>query len=54
NETILIEVFEFAYLESSDKVVICASSDYYRQAVFSDICIKIDESEQDDYLTDNG
>ncbi|CAG8646866.1 2985_t:CDS:2 [Gigaspora rosea] len=53
-EAISIEVFEFAYLDNDYKVTICASSNYYGQVAFSDVCVKMDESEQDDYLTDNG
>ncbi|CAG8821491.1 19003_t:CDS:1, partial [Racocetra fulgida] len=51
--TILIEVFDFAYLGNNDRVIIHASN-YYNQAAFSDVCIEMDELEQDDYLTDNG
>ena len=54
NEIIQIEVFEFAYLDNDHKVVIRTSPNYYGQAVFSDVCVKMDESEQDDYSTDNG
>ncbi|CAG8738235.1 17832_t:CDS:1, partial [Racocetra fulgida] len=53
NKTILIEVFDFAYLDN-DRVIICASPNYYNQAAFSDVCIEMDELKQDDYLTDNG
>lgn len=53
-ETVWIEVFEFAYLDNNDKIVIRASPHYYGQAVFSDVCVEMDESEQDDYWTDNG
>ena len=53
NETIQIEVFEFAYLNNDHRVVIRASPNYYGQAAFSDICIEMDESENY-YLTDNG
>lgn len=52
NETIKINVFEFAYLDNN--VVIRATPNYYGQASFSDVCVEMDESEQDDYLTDNG
>ncbi|GBC03319.1 hypothetical protein RclHR1_05070003 [Rhizophagus clarus] len=54
DETIQIEIFEFAYLDNDYKVVICASSNYHGQAIFSDVCVEMDESEQDDYWTDNG
>jgi len=54
NETIQIEVFEFAYLDNDNRIIIRASPNYYGQAAFSDVCIEMDESEQDDYLTDNG
>ncbi|RGB22249.1 hypothetical protein C1646_776410 [Rhizophagus diaphanus] len=54
NETIQIEVFEFAYLDNNHKVVIHASPNYYGQAVFSDVCVEMDESELNDYSTDNG
>ncbi|CAB4480045.1 unnamed protein product [Rhizophagus irregularis] len=54
NETIQIEVFEFAYLDNDYKVVIRASPNYYGQTAFSDICVEMDESEQNDYLSDNG
>ncbi|CAG8792058.1 32809_t:CDS:2, partial [Gigaspora margarita] len=53
-ETISIEVFKFAYLNNDYKVAIRASSNYYRQVAFSDVCVEMDESEQDNYLTDNG
>ncbi|CAB5391216.1 unnamed protein product [Rhizophagus irregularis] len=81
NETIKINVSEFAYLDNSqDHIIITgrkvknqasishrlmpdfslfdlcirATPNYYGQACFSDICVEMDESEQDDYLTDNG
>ena len=55
NEIIWIELFEFAYLDNEDhKIIIRASPNYYGQAVFSDVCVEMDESEQDDYSTDNG
>ncbi|CAB5345933.1 unnamed protein product [Rhizophagus irregularis] len=55
NETIKINVSEFAYLDNSQNhIIICATPNYYGQACFSDVCIEMDESEQDDYLTDNG
>ncbi|CAG8621007.1 19495_t:CDS:2, partial [Racocetra persica] len=54
NEAVLIEVFEFAYLDNDYKVTIHASSNYYGQAVFSNVCVEMDKSEQDNYLTDNG
>jgi hypothetical protein len=54
NETVQIEVFEFAYLSNDHKLVIRASPDYYGKAAFSDVCVEMDKSEQDDYLTDNG
>ena len=55
NDEIQIEVFEFAYLDNEDhKIIIRASPNYYGQAVFSDVCVEMDESEQDDYSTDNG
>ncbi|CAI2182739.1 15776_t:CDS:2, partial [Funneliformis geosporum] len=53
NETIQIKVIEFAYLNINHKVIIYITSDYFRQVAFSDICIEMDESEQNDYLTDN-
>ncbi|CAB4444478.1 unnamed protein product [Rhizophagus irregularis] len=53
NEAIQIEVFEFAYLDNDHKVVIRASPNYYGQAVFLDVCIEMDESELNDYSTDN-
>ncbi|CAG8549712.1 8705_t:CDS:2 [Dentiscutata erythropus] len=52
--TVLIEVFDFAYLNNDDKIIIRASSSYHNQAIFSDICIEMDELEQEDYLMDNG
>ncbi|GES89528.1 hypothetical protein GLOIN_2v1487802 [Rhizophagus clarus] len=52
NKTIKINVCEFAYLNNN--VIICATLNYYGQASFSDVCVKMDESEQGDYLTDNG
>lgn len=54
NEIINIEIFEFAYLDNDYKIVIRASPDYYGQAIFSDVCVEMDTSEQDDYYTDNG
>jgi hypothetical protein len=54
NETIQIEVFEYAYLDNNYKVVIRASPNYHGQAIFSDVCVEMDESEQNDYWTDNG
>ncbi|CAG8658033.1 1940_t:CDS:2, partial [Scutellospora calospora] len=53
SETVLIETFEFAYLDNDYGVIIRASSDYYGQVAFSDISVEMDESEQNDYLTDN-
>ncbi|CAG8760212.1 1831_t:CDS:2, partial [Racocetra fulgida] len=52
NETILIEAFEHAYLDNDYKVIIRASSNYYGQKAFLDVCVEMDESEQNDYLTD--
>ncbi|CAG8603524.1 2192_t:CDS:2, partial [Gigaspora rosea] len=52
-ENILIEVFDFAYLDNDNRVIICAVSNYYNQTAFSDICIEVDELEQKDYLTNN-
>ncbi|KAF0413270.1 zn-finger domain-containing protein [Gigaspora margarita] len=49
-----INVFDFAYLDNDNKVIIRAVSNYYNQAAFSDVCIEMDELEQNDYLTDNG
>lgn len=54
NETVWIEVFEYAYLDNNRRIVVRASPNYYGKAAFSDVCIEMDESEQDDYLTDNG
>ncbi|CAG8605001.1 33176_t:CDS:2 [Gigaspora margarita] len=54
HENILIKVFDFAYLDNDNRVIIRAVSNYYNQVAFSDVCIKIDELEQNDYLTDNG
>jgi hypothetical protein len=54
NETVQIEVFEFAYLDNDNRMVVRASSNYYGQAAFSDVCVEMDKAEQDDYLTDNG
>ncbi|CAB5309421.1 unnamed protein product [Rhizophagus irregularis] len=55
NETIKINVSEFAYLDNSqDHIIIRVTPNYYGQACFSDVCVEMDESEQDDYLTDNG
>ncbi|CAB5362887.1 unnamed protein product [Rhizophagus irregularis] len=54
SEVIEIKVFGSAYLENEHKIIIRASPNYYEQAAFSDVCVKMDESEQDDYLTDNG
>ena len=54
NEIIKINVVEFAYLDNDNNVIICATPNYYGQASFSDVCVEMDESEQDDYLTDNG
>ncbi|GES84109.1 hypothetical protein GLOIN_2v1783703 [Rhizophagus clarus] len=52
NETIKINVCEFAYLDNN--IIIRATPNYYGQASFSDVCVEMDESEQGDYLTDNG
>ncbi|CAG8680900.1 9487_t:CDS:2, partial [Racocetra fulgida] len=54
NETILIKAFEHAYLDNDYKVIIRTSSSYYGQKAFSDVCVEMDESEQNDYLTDGG
>ncbi|RGB28738.1 hypothetical protein C1646_767459 [Rhizophagus diaphanus] len=54
NETIQIEVFEFAYLDNDYKIIIRASPNYYGQTAFSNICVEMDESKQNDYLSDNG
>ncbi|CAG8724115.1 31763_t:CDS:1, partial [Racocetra persica] len=54
NKTISIKVFDFAYLDNDDRVIIHASPNYYNQAAFSDICIEMDELEQENYLMDNG
>jgi hypothetical protein len=54
HETVWIEVFESAYLDNDHKIIIRATPNYYGQAAFSDVCIEMDKSEQDDYLTDNG
>ncbi|CAG8717218.1 11778_t:CDS:2, partial [Scutellospora calospora] len=54
NNTIWIEVFDFAYLDNDNRVIICASLNYHNQAAFSNVCIEMDELEQDDYLTDYG
>ncbi|RIB26737.1 hypothetical protein C2G38_2029966 [Gigaspora rosea] len=54
HENILIEVFDFAYFDNDNRVNIRAVSNYYNQAAFSDVCIEMDELEQNDYLTDNG
>ncbi|RIB05294.1 hypothetical protein C2G38_2047708 [Gigaspora rosea] len=35
-------------------VVIRASSNYYGQGAFFDVCIEMDKSEENDYLTDDG
>ena len=49
------EQLEFAYLNNhNNKVIIRASPNYYGQKAFSDICIKMDESNQENYLTDDG
>ncbi|KAF0551138.1 hypothetical protein F8M41_023556 [Gigaspora margarita] len=53
NNAILIEVFDFAYLNNDNKII-RASLNYHNQAIFSDVCVEMNESEQDDYLTDNG
>ncbi|CAG8517508.1 19993_t:CDS:2 [Racocetra persica] len=54
NETISIEVFEFAYLDNEYKMTIYVSPNYHGQVAFSDVCVEMDESEHNDYLTDNG
>ncbi|CAG8756932.1 27501_t:CDS:2 [Gigaspora margarita] len=54
NEPVFIEIFDFTYLNNNYKVVIHASSNYYSQGAFSDICIEMDKSEENDYLTDDG
>ncbi|KAF0496501.1 hypothetical protein F8M41_020944 [Gigaspora margarita] len=54
NEIVFIEIFDFAYLNNDYKVVIRASSNYYGQGAFSDICVEMDKSEENDYLTDDG
>ncbi|CAG8520749.1 3416_t:CDS:1 [Racocetra fulgida] len=54
NETVLIEVFKHAYLDNDNKIIIRASSNYHGCEAFSDVCIEMDESEQNDYLTDGG
>ncbi|PKY51910.1 hypothetical protein RhiirA4_470751 [Rhizophagus irregularis] len=54
NETIQIDIFEYAYLlDNNNKIVICASPNYYGKAIFSDVCIEMDEVEQGDYLTND-
>ena len=54
-ETVWIEVFEYAYLDNNnDKIIIRTFPNYYGQAIFSDVCVEMDESEQDDYWADNG
>ncbi|CAG8582324.1 8262_t:CDS:2, partial [Gigaspora rosea] len=53
NNTISIEVFDFAYLNNNNKAI-RASLNYHNQAIFSDVCVEMNELEQDDYLTDNG
>jgi hypothetical protein len=52
NATMKINVFKFAYLDNN--AIIRATLDYFGQACFSDVCVEMDETEQDDYLTDNG
>jgi len=48
-------LFEFAYLDNDNyRIIIRATPNYYGQAAFSDVCVEMDESEYDDYLTDNG
>ncbi|CAG8787283.1 28945_t:CDS:1, partial [Racocetra persica] len=54
NKTVFIEIFEFAYLENGYKVIIRASPNYHSQVVFSDVCVEMDKSEQEDYLMNNG
>ena len=54
NETIQIDIFEYAYLDNNNKIIIRASPNYYGKAIFSDVCIEMDKAEQGDYLTDNG
>ncbi|RIB20125.1 hypothetical protein C2G38_2180083 [Gigaspora rosea] len=54
NETVFIETFDFAYLNNDYKVVIHASSNYYGQGAFSNVCVEMDKSEENDYLTDDG
>jgi hypothetical protein len=47
-------VCEYAYLDNNQNVIIHATPNYYGQASFSDIYVEMDESEQENYLTDNG